>query len=485
MAINISEEIIGYLKNSEANIVASLFADPQSFATFDYLEDKIYHNTWKVFYVIGRDMVMVEDKVSLDEVSVAFYLEKHEKLKEAYIKYGGYNTINALIKVAKKENLDGYIEEHQKYMAMLELKKNGMVITPDLLSKFKDLKAEDIYGYYETIINNIFVNIQSKITSYNLLDDLPELIETADKGLEQGMPISNSVILNDITGGNRIGNITLLGANSGVGKTTLSLIWILESVIKLDEKMVIMINEEDEVKWRKELLTYYANNKFGGNFQKKRWREGGFTEAERELLYKSANYLKELKSRKNLTIIPLPKYRTDLAVKIIRKYKGLGVSYFILDTFKSDADDDSDVKWSRMADAMVKLYDTVKPVAKNVHLWVTLQLSKGSIQQRYLTQNNIGQAKNVIDVASTCLLVRYAMQEEKSGGRNELNVYRLEGKTMQTRIPVTLDKDKNYMIIFLDKNRFGEARTNQIVAEVDWSTNKYKEIGITRVPEDY
>ena len=44
---------------------------------------------------------------------------------------------------------------------------------------------------------------------------------------------------------------------------------------------------------------------------------------------------------------------------------------------------------------------------------------------------------------------------------------------------------KNYMIIFLDKNRFGEARTNQIVAEVDWSTNKYKEIGITRAPEDY
>ena len=154
-------------------------------------------------------------------------------------------------------------------------------------------------------------------------------------------------------------------------------------LINDEENICIMINEEDEVKWRKELLTYYANNKFGGNFQKKRWREGGFTEAERELLYKSANYLKELKSRKNLTIIPLPKYRTDLAVKIIRKYKGLGVSYFILDTFKSDADDDSDVKWSRMADAMVKLYDTVKPVAKNVHLWVTLQLSKGSIQQRY------------------------------------------------------------------------------------------------------
>lgn len=481
--IPVSEQIDEYLKNSEANIVACLYSEPEYFNTYDKLEEEIYNNVWRVLYVIGREMVTTEGKTSLDEISVGFYLEKHPKLKEVYLDFGGYSVVNTLIKLAKIENLEGYIEEHQKYSAIKKCFNRNIRCTPEEFNRFKDMKAEDVYAYFETIINNIFVNVDSKIKTYNLLDDLDETIAVADEGREVGLPV-NSPLLNDYIGGNSVGNITLLGANSGIGKTTMTILLLLDSIIKHNEKMVIMINEQDERKWRQELLSYYANTKFGGKFQKKRWREGHFTEEEKGWLAQASNYLKEIKERKNLIIIPFEKYKTSTVVKLIRKYKGLGVNYFILDTFKADADSNNDIRWQQMSDAMVEIYDTIKPASKNVHIWVTLQLTKGSFSKRYLTQENIGQSKNVVDVASTTIYMRRVMQDEMSDGRNKLAVYRLEGKNNNTKIPVELSKDKNYFILFIDKNRFGQGNI-QIVVEYDFSLNKYKEIGITSVPEDF
>lgn len=481
--IPVSEQLEEYLKNSEANIVACLYLQPEYFNTYDKLEEELYNNVWRVLYVIGREMVNTEGKTSLDEISVGFYLEKHPKLKDVYLDFGGYSVINTLIKLAKIENLDGYIEEHQKYSAIKKCFDNNIRFTPKQFDKFKDMKADDVYAYFETILNNIFVNVETKIKSFNLLDDLDETIAEANEGREVGLPI-NSPLLNDYIGGNSLGNITLLGANSGVGKTTTTIILLMDSIIKRNEKMVIMINEQDEKKWRQELLQYYANTKFGGKFQKKRWREGKFTEEEIGWLAKASAYLKELKERRNLTIIPFEKYKTSTVTKLIRKYKGLGVNYFILDTFKADSDSKNDVRWQQMSDAMVDIYDTIKPVSKNVHIWVTLQLSKGSVSRRYLTQESIGQSKNVVDVASTTLYMRRVFQDEYKDGRNELTVYRLEGKNRGIKVPETLSKDKNYFIIFIDKNRFGEGNI-QIVVEYDFSLNIYKEVGITSVPEDF
>ncbi len=475
-------ELTEYLKNSEANIVACLYSDPQLFNTHDALEEKMVDNLWKVYYVIGRDMVNVEDKLSLDEMSIGFYLEKHAKLKEKYIEYGGFDIIKTLSKITNRENLDGYIEEHQKYKALVALLDNWILIPPDKLSQYKDMKAEDIYGLYETIINNIFVNVESKIQSYNLLEGLETIVSNADEGNEVGLPI-NSFLLNDTIGGNSVGNITLLGANSGIGKTTLTIIWLLESIIKHDEKLVVMINEQDEVKWKQEIITYYANNKFGGRFEKKRWREGKFTTEEKVWLAKAVEYLALLQERKNITIIPLQRYKTSTVIKLMRKYKGMGVNYFVLDTFKADADSENEVRWQQMSDAMVRLYDTAKPAGKNIHLWVTLQLSKASVSRRFLSQESIGQAKNVVDVASTSLYVRRVFQDEKEDGIKELKVYRLEGLNLRTKIPVKLNKDKDYFVIFVDKNRFGASM--QIVAEYDFGLNTYKEVGMTRVPEDF
>ena len=50
----------------------------------------------------------------------------------------------------------------------------------------------------------------------------------------------------------------------------------------------------------------------------------------------------------SITLIPFNKYRTDKAIKVIKKYASLGVKYFILDTFKADSGSRNDKMWLEM-----------------------------------------------------------------------------------------------------------------------------------------
>ena len=94
-------------------------------------------------------------------------------------------------------------------------------------------------------------------------------------------------------------------------------------------------------------------------------------------------------------------------------------------------------------------------------------------------------AKNIIDPVFTCIMIRDLYDDEYTGERRELKVYRLEGKNWKTKIPVKLDKEKHYQILFLIKNKEGSTGQYQIVVEHDMSRNVMKEIGITNVPVDF
>lgn len=468
----------------EANIVTCLFKCPELYYEYEKLKLEDFHyNEWKVFWVVGNEIVIKERKQILDDMTINFYLDKHPKLKEKYEEYGGWRTLETAKQYVNIENLDGYVQELSKWNALLKLIDRGFPIQKNW-KEFKDMTLEEIYQFYEIQLNDTFINADTKIKSYNLCEGFDELIDNCDKGLNQGFPIK-SPMLNDTIGGNMLGNITLFGGQSGSGKTTATLELVVASIIEQNEQCVICINEQDETKLRKEMLAWTANNIFDYSFNKKRLRQGGFTPEEKDILAKSSQWLESKKENRNVTIIPLQSYNVGLMKKIINKYSALGVKYFILDTFKAGDDADSDKIWLEMMNDMRKLYDTVKPVNKNVHLWCTLQLRKDKIGARYLNTDSLAMSKNIIDVCSTALLMRGVREDEKEGEKNELKVYKLEGKNKSTKIPVILHKNKFYCIIFIAKNREGESGQFQVVAEHDMSRNIYKEVGFTIVPEDY
>ena len=338
----------------------------------------------------------------------------------------------------------------------------------------------------KSIINHIFANAETDIKTYNACDGIHDLIDELNKGQGVGLPFDNCPLLNKEVGGfNCNGNIYGLGANSGIGKSTTAMNYLLPSILKYDEKIVFFINEEDEKKVRKELLVWVANNIFNQELHKYILRDGNFNEETMALLRKCAEWIEEKKDSKNVIIVPLPRYSAKIVIKLIKKYAGMGVKYFVLDTLKQSFDAMSDSVWESMMSDMVELYDTVKPASKNVGLFVTYQLGKASLKMRYYTNNEIGMAKGIVDVMSANIMMRRPFDDEFEGGKRELICYKLEGKNGKSKIPFKLKRDGHYMLTFISKNRFGQADSYQIVSEYDLSTNRHKDIGITNVPQDF
>ncbi|WP_346961400.1 helicase [Clostridium sp.] len=469
----------------EANIVGIIYKNPDYIREINLQLEEFTNNCWRVYFQIASDIINAEKKNSLDIITVNLYLEKHDKLRSKYEEYGAYELVENAGAYVKEENFDGYTKELHKWNAVIQLVKLGFPVG-DKLNEYIDSSAEDIYNELEVLLNHIFVNIDSEIKTYNALEGLNELIDKLDKGSQVGLPLSNCEIVNKEIGGFNVnGNIYGLGANSGVGKSTTAINYLMPTVLKYDEKMVMMINEEDQTKVQKELLIWVANNVFKEELHKYVLRDGNFKKEVMTLLRKCANWLEEKKERRNITIIPFEKYTAKAAIKIIKKYSGMGVRIFILDTLKESSDSRGVDTWKSMERDMVDLYDVVKPAVKNVGLFVTYQLGKASVKLRYLTNNEIGQAKNILDVFSVNLMMRKPFEDEFEGGSHEIKGYKITGANGKTKIPFTLKKDQRYMITFITKNRFGSTDQFQVISEYDLSTNVHKDIGICNISQDW
>lgn len=482
--MNTVKKVSEYKEGCEANIVSILYKDPEAIYETNLELSEFSNNVWRVYWTIATDIVKIEKKTALDDITVGLYLEKHSKLRAKYEEYGGYDTIFNAGAYVKAENLDGYIKELRKWNSVIKLAKLGYPVG-ERLSDYCDMTAEDIYNEHEAEINNIFVNIDCDVKSYDISEGLDELIEELDKGLAVGLSYSNMDMLTKETGGQYLGSITLVGGLSNVGKSTFARNATIPSAIKEKERTVAIINEDGIKKWQRELLVFVANNIIKEDLQKHIVRDGHFADNTKALLHKAANWIKEQTQNHIITVVPFKQYKTANAIKIIKKYSSMGVKYFILDTFKMDAGNVSEKSWLEMQQNMVEINDVIKPESKNLHILITFQLAKGSVKQRYYTQDNIGMSKNIIDPASTCIMIRDLYDDEYTGEKRELKVYRLEGKNGKTKIPVKLDKDKHYQVVFIIKNREGSANRYQIVIEHDMSRNIMKEIGITNVPVDF
>jgi replicative DNA helicase len=482
--IDTLKRISEFKEGCEANIVAIIYKNPELLYETKLELNDFSHNVWKVYFTIANDLVLVEDKKVLDDITVGLYLEKHLKLQKQYDEYGGYDTITKAGAYVKEENFYGYISDLQKWNKVIELARWGIPVK-DRLSDYCDMKTEEIYNELETFINHTFMDVENDIKSYDISDGIYELIEKLDSGLAVGLPYHNMPIVTKETGGQYLGSITLVGGLSNVGKSTFARTSVIPSIIKNKERIVIMLNEDGLEKWQRELLVFVCNNIIKYDMQKHVVRDGKYEKDFKNTLYKAAEWIKEQTENHIITVIPFKKYMTSTAIKVIKKYSSMGVKYFMLDTFKMDSGKVSETSWLQMQQSMVEINDVVKPEVKNLHILITFQLGKGSIKQRYYTQDNIGMSKNIIDPASTCIMIRDLYDDEYTGEKRELHVFRLEGKNQKTKIPVKLDKDKHYQILFIVKNREGSANQYQIVVEHDMSRNIMKEIGICNVPVDF
>ena len=479
----IIKEVKERMINIEANIVGCFWYNPNLFYDYNELGLTVFKNdVWRLYFSIGKKMAMKDIK-KIDDVAVETFLEGREKLLQVYNKYGGFSTIENLEYYATIENVEVYVKELKKWNVIYDMvEKIG--INNEHIEKIMDLNADDVYQYFSAIFNNIFIGVNNNVFASKLNEGIEEIIKKAHQGLNKGMPINSDIISEEI-GGWIDGQTYMIAGLSGAGKTTFVQEAILSAVWELNESCVVMLNEQDHEKWKQQFLTWIINNKIlvGTNktFNAKRWRNGGFTEEEFGWLFQAKKMLEEKEISGSIIFFHFNSYSQKEAERIIKKYSSLGIKKYVLDTFKLSSNRDDEAFWLSMQEDMRKFDDLVKPSNLNVGLLCTLQLQKASRLLRYLTQDNIGMAKNTIDVVSVALLMRRVWNDEYPGCGHEIKVKKPIPGTNSFE-NVTLDPKKNYVIIFIEKNRNGESQTYQVVAEQDLGRLIYREVGITDIP---
>lgn len=481
------KKIVEYKRAVEANIIGILYQEPSFLFDSELLLTDFSNNVWKVYFEIIHDLIVNEKKVAIDDIVIGKYLEKHPKLKEKYHEYGGYKTVYALRSYINIKNYTSEVAELKKWEAIFKLCKYGFPVSENF-SIYADKSLEEIYEKYEVALNNIFIYSEQDVKTYNAFDGIFDFIEELDAGQDVGLPFHNADLLtNEVGGFNINGNIYGLGAASGVGKSTMAFNYLVPTVIERKERIVFIINEEDERKIKRELLIWVANNIILKNSEEKihkyQLRNGNFKDEVKEILYEAGKWIDDKKEEHILTVIPLERYSVNIVIKIIKKYAtAFGVRMFVLDTLKESFDAKTDEIYKSMMRDMVALYDVVKPSAKNVGLFVTYQLSKSSVKVKHLTNNEIGQAKSIMDVFSVNLMMRRAYDKEY----DDIKGYTLVGMNDNTKlVNKKLIKGKNYMITFVTKNRFGKTDERQIVSECDLSTNIYKDVFYCNIGQDW
>lgn len=526
------DTVKGFFESSEANIVSAIYGKPDLYFGCRLKSEDFYVNSWRVYYLIAEDII--NSGKTLTEDNINFYLDQHLKLKSVYDQSGGYAAVEKCVTVADISGFDSFVNEHLKWQAVVKVHKAGFPIK-DRLSEFADMNADQIYDEYTALLNDAFINTEQDIKIYNGFEGLNELNAECSQGLRRGLdfygvyPKSAQILNAEVNGFDINGQIYGLGAVSGMGKSSLAINLLFPTALATREKILFIINEEDQNKFKKEAETWVINNLLIPNnnikldeanlpyeqieyikqcreeyskyypginsnfvFNKRKFIRGGFTPEEMVLLSHAAHLLQMNKEDRLITIVPLEKYSVTTAIKLIRKYSSLfGIRMFVLDTLKESCDSRNVDTWKAMERDLVELYNVIKPSVLNVGLFVTYQLGKQSIKTRYLTNAEIGQARNIVDVMSVNLMIRRPFSDEIDGGRNAI-CYRPYGVRMPSKnqddgpeVDLTLTDKENSLIVFVCKNRNGVSSQHQIISYCNFGTNVYQELGTAYIKEDF
>ena len=474
---------------AELKFVGALYNEVGLIHDYKVPDSIIKNQAWKFMYALLRSLVKQKQIEVVEQVEIDMFLEElGSRATALYEGFGGWNTILKLKTLGVTENIESSYLDMNRFTVLQRMIELNYPVEENW-DTYKTTSIEQLEEIANSQALNIFEDINvgdDKVV--DLKKGIKNTLANARKGVTRGLPLY-SKMLNGLVNGLALGNITMIAANSGVGKTFLTLSLIIPTIIKEKEPILILVNEEGEDKWHQELLTWVVNNVItagvdpkyaqylGGSFVKSSFHKGVFTQEDDELLDLAEEWIQENIPDDMLHFVEFETYAAHKAIKKIRHYAtSKGVKYFIIDTMKLDNDLSSgkvsDQFWLQLQQNMVKIYNAVKKAGLNVHLWVTYQLNK-SQRTKFLDQTSLGMAKNVADVVSTLLLVRNVTENEKESLVVEANGVRQE-----------LDPTREYMVIFLDKNRRGSTAL-QTVIETDKGRNIIRDIGFTKISQEF
>jgi len=466
----------------EASFIFSLYKNPSLYEDYHKnlkidLEDSDIRTDDGIFYYsLGLQMFKLGYQ-TFDSLSAYAFLESNQVLKDGFESRGGYKSVEEMKSLINLENLDKYYDELVKCNMLLRLYDKGFNVENNI-DKFTKMSSDEVYAFYDYQLNNIALNKSVQANIADLNENYDEWIDKWDQGNSMGYKMGFPLINYHMAGVHK-GNLILHVGGIGQGKSTSAILFYVLPTIESGESIVIIGNEQDEDAWRQMILSSVLFNKIHyRKMNRQKFMFGGFSDEDKEGLQKATEWLK--KSKGKIYFAHLQDYNINTVKKIIKKYSKRGVGVYLFDTMKPE-DDSSDKAWAQFSEVAKELFLIAHK--EDIALIATAQLSGESNKRKYLDLSCIGKSKAIAETAGQVLMFRPVRNEEKEKMKGYSYKKNNEGKYTNIKIVIDLSPDKDYIIVFVSKNRYGKANIC-ILYERNMDFNSIIELGYVDVEFD-
>ena len=291
-------------------------------------------------------------------------------------------------------------------------------------------------------------------------------------------------ILNYLTMGLPLGEMTMIGGHSGAGKSSFIFECIVLPLVEQGIKVAIISNEQKIHSFQQLLLVHILTQDLDyWELTRKKIKMGHFTDSQKEML----ELARQISAEKYLNIKFVKLFDTDMAKtkKIIRKLAKLGYQAAIYDTLKVEDTFDRST-WEQLLIQSRQLFQLGSK--ENIAVVTTFQLALSTLNKRWLDAGCLSNGKQVKEVYSEMIYLRQLWDDEYTGEKHDCKAYRLKrdanGKLTKVKEMITLDKDKKYLVAFLDKTRNDEDKQT-VLYEWNGRFNKWTELGYCTIYNDH
>jgi replicative DNA helicase len=470
----------------EAPFVFCFWKDPDLYDDYKFINDKkdetlksedaqFYFNLGKALYDAGFR--------KFDNITVYGFLQNKPNVKETFEDYGGYREVENLKQLVNVENVDAYFDKIAKLNtleALCELTFNSF----EDVSKFNKMSSQQVYDYFEYKLSDISITSTHDVEEESLVID-DEFIEECNTGDAVGISYAkNCPIMNYLTLGVPLGEMFMIAGHSGVGKSSFVFENMVLPMAEEGVKVAIVSNEMRSKDYKIMLLSHILTKELNyWGLTRKQIKMGHFTNEQREMLNKAKKISQEKYS--SLGFIKLFDNDIGKVLKYIKKKSKRGYQIFVWDTMKSDDSLDEKMFLQLLINSR-KVFQLASK--ENIAIIPTYQLALYTVNQRYLDASCLANGKQIKEVFSEMIYMRQLWQDEYTGEKYDCKAYQLQknedGKYTKVKRMIELDKDKKYIVAFLDKTRNDEDK-QQVLYEVNGRFNSWKEIGYCNILNEH
>ncbi len=466
----------------EAPFVFCLWKDPDLYDDYKFVNEKndstIRSKDALFYFNLGRALYNAGYK-NFDNITIYNFLQDKPNIKETFDNYGGYREVESLKQLVNVENVEAYFDKVAK-LNTLDSLFNLFENSFKDIQKFDKMSSQQVYDWFDYKLNDISINTTHEIEEETLIID-DEYLKECNSGDTVGISYGKHCpILNYLTLGVPLGEMFMIAGHSGVGKTSFAFENMVIPMTEDGVKVAIVSNEMRSKDYKNMLLAHILTKDLNyWELTRKQIKMGHFSEEQ----WKMLNKAKEISKTKysNLKFVKLFDNDVNKVLKYIKRNAKKGYQVFVWDTMKSDDNLDEKMFLQLLMNSR-KVFQLASK--ENISIIPTYQLALYTVNQRYLDAACLANGKQIKEVFSEMVYMRQLWDDEYTDQKYDCKVYQLQrdenGKFMKLKKMITLDPNKKYIVVFLDKTRNDEDK-QQVLYEVNGRFNSWKEIGYCRI----